>query len=441
MQYQIKTVSVVAYLIGANEKYFTYYDKDIITNLKEHREANIIRLLCITRTQMLKKYSETERLYNELVSIEEITYYEELYKELKNKYDIDIKTYNSSPLVTIKRVNNFIEQYIDDVRELFPTAINWQYIVELFKMPLTNRTTEKFFKGQFIKSFQANIKKYPFGRYINWKPKECGNLLQTDLKFLKIIYSQHGRQLTTNAALDILDTFPEQKKQSIHDFIKEADRVVFAVDCENSNCYYLYSLLQQLSKTDVEKISNIVLYNDTNTTTAWEYLEEIIDVPVIIVPCNRVIGKKSLVDMKMCADVSKLHYSQKINNFVLLTSDSDFYGLISTVETANYYIMLERTKTSNKTIEALMSNNIQYDYLDEFATQEEDLKKIIIKEEINEELKRAKVNAEKIIYMVGNRLKATKEEERESLSKQIYDYTFRFDRESGELIVSDERSA
>lgn len=441
MSYQIKTVTTVAYLIGANERFFSYYDKEVLDNLQRHKEANIIRLLCLLRNQMIRKYDEAKRLYNELIPLEETVYFGNLYSELKDKYDIDIKTYNSSPLATVKNINNYIEQHINGVRELFPTAINWQFISELFKMPSSKCENEKIFKSKIIQSFHANLKKYPYGRYINWYPKSCGNLLQTDLKFLKIIYSQNDRMLTTNAALDILDTFPNGNKLSIHDFIKETDKVVFAVDCENSNCYYLYSLLKSLSKTDVEKISDIVLYNDINTTTAWEYLEEIVDVPVTIVPCNRVIGKKSLVDMKMCADVSKLHYSKNINNFVLLTSDSDFYGLISTVETANYYIMLERTKISNRTIEVLKNNNIQYDYLDEFATQGEDLKKIIIKEEINEELKKAKVNAEKIIYIVGNRLKAMKDEERESLSEQVYDYTFRFDRESGELIISDERSA
>lgn len=438
---RIKTVTIVAYLIGANERFFSYYDKEVLDNIQKHREANIIRLLCLIRNYMITKYSEAKRLYDEFVPLEETAYFGEVYIKLRDKYNIDVKTYNLPPLATIKKINNLIEQHIDGVKELFPTAINWQYISDLFKMPASKTTNEKVFKSKIIQSFITNINKYPYGRYINWQPKSCGNLLQTDLKFLKIIYSQNNRILTTNAALDILDTFPNQKKISIHDFIKEADKVVFAVDCENSNCYFLYSLLKSLSKTDAEKISEIVLYNDTNTTTAWEYLEEIIDVPVTIVSCDRVIGKKSLVDMKMCADVSKLHYSKNINNFVLLTSDSDFYGLISTVETANYYMLLERSKTSNRTIEALRSNDIQYDYLDEYATQEEDLKKIIIKEEINEELKKAKVNAEKIIYIVGNRLKAMKEDERESLSEQIYDYTFRFDRESGELIVSDERSA
>lgn len=54
---QIETVTIVAYLIGANERFF-YYDKEVLDNIQKHREANIIRLLCLIRNHMITSILE-----------------------------------------------------------------------------------------------------------------------------------------------------------------------------------------------------------------------------------------------------------------------------------------------------------------------------------------------------------------------------------------------
>ena len=48
----------------------------------------------------------------------------------------------------------------------------------------------------------------------------------------------------------------------------------------------------------------------------------------------RVTDRKSLVDMRMAVGVTEAYLTENIDSFILCSSDSDFWGLISSIPTA-----------------------------------------------------------------------------------------------------------
>ena len=98
--------------------------------------------------------------------------------------------------------------------------------------------------------------------------------------------------------------------------------------------YKLYGVIKNLKKEEVKKITRIVLYDDYHTTIAWDYIEKLITIPVVHIEVERVTDRKSLVDMRMAVGVTEAYLTENIDSFILCSSDSDFWGLISSIPTA-----------------------------------------------------------------------------------------------------------
>ena len=85
-----------------------------------------------------------------------------------------------------------IAENINSCQELFPEWIEFEYIRELFYCP--NFTANNKLKKEFEK-FKRNINYYPYQTYIYWTPKDYGNLLYSDGKFINILYALHVKPL------------------------------------------------------------------------------------------------------------------------------------------------------------------------------------------------------------------------------------------------------
>ena len=174
--------------------------------------------------------------------------------------------------------------------------------------------------------------------YINWIPVDEGNILINDRKFAKVLYGQHG---------DVFEDLSKVKdasktvKKNIYEFIDNSQSVELVVDCENSDPFKLASVLKQLDKTETEKIQKIVLYDDVHTTNAWRYLKAVTGIPVEHNIVERIKYDKSLVDIKMGMGISKAYYKDNVTAFILLSSDSDFWGVISSLPDADFLVMVE----------------------------------------------------------------------------------------------------
>ena len=91
---------------------------------------------------------------------------------------------------------------------------------------------------------------------------------------------------------------------------------------------------------------------------------------------ERIKQNKSLVDIKLTARACQEHYKNDVDSFVIVSSDSDYWGLISSLPDAHFLVMIEREKCGPDMKEALADAGIFYCYLDDFYSgNSEDIKK------------------------------------------------------------------
>lgn len=82
---------------------------------------------------------------------------------------------------------------------------------------------------------------------------------------------------------------------------------------------------------------------------------------------ERVLTGKSLVDVMLVAGCCKEHYANHVNSFLLFSSDSDYWGLISSVNTAKFLVMVEQDKVSYEVVQKMVESDIPFCYLDQFC--------------------------------------------------------------------------
>jgi hypothetical protein len=91
---------------------------------------------------------------------------------------------------------------------------------------------------------------------------------------------------------------------------------------------------------------------------------------------ERIKQNKSLVDIKLTARACQEHYQKQVDSFVIVSSDSDYWGLISSLPDARFLVMIEREKCGPDMKAALAESGIFYCYLDDFYSgNSEDIKK------------------------------------------------------------------
>ena len=105
---------------------------------------------------------------------------------------------------------------------------------------------------------------------------------------------------------------------------------------------------------------------------------------------ERVKQTKSLVDIELTAMTCREHYRNLVDSFILVSSDSDYWGLISTLPDARFLVMIEREKCGPDIKAALANSGIFYCYIDDFyAGNSESIKKNALFNEIYRKLDEA----------------------------------------------------
>ena len=378
--YQI--VSIVSYLIGIKDEIIEdkYADdnEEIINRLRESQSAIIIRYLCKARTALLRNFKNTDNeiKYN-LKNINKLSWFEAEEIEQLEKWGIHIILYNSSAENYSVHLNQLIDENIDSCKGFFPEWIKWEYLRDLFVVPNYNKP--KILKAEFV-IYKEHKREYPYSMYLHWRPDGRGNILNSDGRLLKTIYSQHGDCFIDSSKYH---DAVEDTKESIYEFIARSTRVVIVVDCENSDVYKLYGVLKNLNYDDLSKIEKIILYDDYHTSSGWDWLEKFIHIPVRHEEVERVTDRKSLVDIKMTAGVCEAYYRDDIDSFILCSSDSDYWGLISSISDAEFLVMYEYSKCGQSIKNALTERNIYHCSMDDFYTgNANDLKKKVLLSEL-----------------------------------------------------------
>lgn len=382
-----KIVTAVVYLIGTKEEFFQYYseERELLYRLSNDKDATIIRLANSLRTKLMLNFNVTEReLTQEITNLNRMGLYKDDVEGLKN-LGIDIIRINYTVNKYLADLNFLISNNISKVSKWFPEWVNWEYIKSLFV--ITKGQNVDVIKKESCK-FQYNRSAYPFTQYINWLPKIEGNILYNDKKFLEIIYSQHKDSFTDLAKITEASTITEN---NIYDFIDKntEGKIEVVIDCENADALKVVSFLQSLNESEKDGLSKISLYDDSNTTSAWNFIKKAIgnNIPVEHKVVERVKDNKSLVDMKMGTEIAISHYRDNTKAFILISSDSDYWGVISSLPTANFLVMLEQSKCSEKTKQILMEHDIPYCLIDNFGIGNlKDFKDMILKDKLLENI-------------------------------------------------------
>ena len=361
-----EVVSIVAFLIGVRKQIFeNQYEPPqlaVYSRLQTDKRARIIRNLCVLRNAIehnFKKINNALKDYRSIYNMREYIPQESLDQLAADGITVFRKNvrYLGEHVVEINRL---IRDRINNCKPLFPTWLNWEYIKELFIMP--NGLTVEGTKAAAVE-FYEKMDFYPYRVYLNWPARDCGNILNNDKKFVLSLYEwNHDRFTQYNRVEDA----GEYVTGNIYDFIRQGEKVVFFVDCENSDPYNLCAALESLEEGYTRKIDKLILFDDVHTSTAWAFLKDHISIPVEYVLIERIKEQKSLVDIKLAMRVTQEYYQNGADSFVLVSSDSDYWAVITELPAARFLVMIEHGKSSADMRDALDEAGIFYCYIDEF---------------------------------------------------------------------------
>ena len=236
-------------------------------------------------------------------------------------------------------------------------------------------------------TYQKSKECYPYKIYINWEPEDNGNILYHDKKFVTLLYKWHRDKFTDLAKVSNTGNLV---MSNIQDFANKAEKVVMVVDCENTDPYRLCATLGALSNKTVAKISKIMLFDDVHTIAVWRILESYTAIPVEYITSQRVLQNKSLVDIEMTAITCREHYRENVDSFIIVSSGSDYWGLISSLPDARFLVMIERAKSSPDLKSTLSNNGIFYCYIEDFFDgNSEKIRKLALVNEVKRMLEKS----------------------------------------------------
>ncbi|MBQ8510940.1 MAG: hypothetical protein IJ493_13645 [Clostridia bacterium] len=363
-------ISKVAYLIGVRKQIFEKEHEpprlEIYEELDKQTNAKIVRELCRLRAAIERNFGHINKKiqyeYRTLMTLPEYIPLDAI-QYLSGEGISVIKSKNRLLVDTIIELNRLICDRINNCRDLFPIWLDWQYVRDLFVMPdgLSVDGTKKA-----ADLYHANKMKYPYQMYVNWIPDDSGNILFSDKKFVTLLYKQHGDEF---ADISKVSDAGSIIKNNIYEFINDSNKTVIVVDCENSDPYKLIATLNNLDRETVSKISKIFLYNDIHASSAWKLFESYAkNIEVEHIMIERVKENKSLVDIKLSTGVCREFYKNDVDSFIIASSDSDYWGLIDSLEDARFLVMVEYDKCGPDIKNALIGRGIFYCYIDDFCT-------------------------------------------------------------------------
>lgn len=367
--YQI--VSRAAYLAGT-EKYIFEKEQEppkieIYEELNDILTARIVRNLCRLRTALLKNYyGLSQTMQYQITNLDKLPQFIPfgIIEQLKQD-GVEIIKVNYSIDNYLIDINGYIRKFITKCQNLFPIWLDWAYIKELFIMP--EGDSERGIK-KAENHFNAHPGVYPYQLYLNWR-EDNGNILYNDRKFVTLLYASHNKEFEK---LSYVTDAGNLTKEDVYTFLEKSKRAAIVVDCENSDPYKLYATLMSLETDKLRKIKKILLYNDEHAESTWahlnKYIRRIIDVPIVHEMMLRINRGKSLVDMGLAVGTCREFYQNNIDSFIVVSSDSDYWALISTMPEACFLVMAERNKCGTALTHTLEVHKISYCYIDDFCT-------------------------------------------------------------------------
>mgnify|MGYP002705009186 FL=1 len=374
-------VSKTAYLLGVDrEDYFMNYKDEIFEEMENIPEAKILRIMSKFRTALLNNYKEiSQKIIYDLKNLDSLPdYFSQKDFRFLRSHGVEIVKVNTKAEDYIYYITKEITNYTGKViPKVYPIWVNHEYVKELFAMKCS-RPKDGF---AVVKSFASKRNLYPYHIYINLSTIALTN----DKAFTDCIYAAHGKSF--NDSSKVINR-SANFSVGFESFFEAAGDIYILVDCENTNVYKLYCMLlgiKEKFKDGFSKIRKICLYDDIHTTNAWKLLHRFTEIKIEHNLIERVVENKSLVDIQLSTGACKAYYEDKIKDFILVSSDSDFFGLINSLPLCNFQVAVEKDNVSDQVLDAMDDIETAYCYMDDFYSGSlEPLYEAALKLEIND---------------------------------------------------------
>lgn len=368
------------YLIGVPSQYIDNFDALNKGVMAETRK------LCSLRSLIIASFTDINEQFRNGVQLSDIPMTARLVSDI-TKYGINIVNAGSLSRNVIE-LNTLIDARIEKIALGFK-GIPQEWVQEMFSMPA----------GDTIDGVRAAVRRYrqfknfyPYQKYVNWPFAET-----PEEKRSKNIFG-NDKDLHT-----LLAEIHANKKSKLIDFVGTAKDVVVVVDCENSDAQRLYDALNTV-KGNLRKI---ILIDDTHTNLMWdemvrEYREAGITIEHDELP--RLKEQKSLVDLRMVAKTCEEFYKNSVSHFILASSDSDIWALISSLPDAEIMVLAEKCKCGDMLIEALTQHKIQRLFLEDITTASSELMDRIMHKQIASLMTKSYIDVKRTVIHAAQKL-------------------------------------
>lgn len=411
--FKTELVTKIAYMIGLRkdllETRYDFENHELLQDLYQNQSATIIRYLCKLRTKLMQNFTRTNNaIFFDYKNLDTMEWFDAQNIAQLSEWGVSIVKPGRKAEQYLVDISTLINQRIGDCKGLFYEWQNWDYIKDLFMIPKC--TDPNAVKAESVK-YQNSMDVYPFQMYIHWMPHDCGNMLENDKRFLSELFASHG---SVFADYERTADATEETKLDIYEFINAHEKTIIVVDCENSDVYKLAGVLKNLDEDEMKRIVKILLFDDYHQNVGWDYLQAYTKIPVEHIEVERVMDSKSQVDMALAVACCKEHYTNQIDAFLLFSSDSDYWALISALGDVGFLVMYENEKVSQATKNILWENGYSYTCIDDFCTgNTEDFQKMCMVKTIAASLPDiTQLNADDILNkaLTDTRLEYTKQD-------------------------------
>ena len=160
------------------------------------------------------------------------------------------------------------------------------------------------------------------------------------------------------------------------------------VDADNISHRKIKDILDELANYGTPTIKRI--YGDFTNPKFAAWKEVLLENSITPIQQFGYTQGKNATDSAMIIDAMDILYSGNCDGCVLVSSDSDYWGLISAMPEVRFFVMVESEKCSPTIKNALINAGISYCYIDDFCTgNSNDIKVAAVLREVRQKLDQA----------------------------------------------------
>lgn len=286
-------------------------------------------------------------------------------------------------------------------------------VVDNIKLPIPHVLKEYFYYPEFniseLEKFAIKIKKWskPHG-VVLYKGDKLGKslsyCLRTNENILYSIFTMMGKRYdesidfkdwkgwsdTSNSSKEViteelLKEIEGNKKIDLNKILKDKNhnlviennnfsRPVFTngikgyltedvemfVDCDNTEFFVFFNFV--LGIESVTKIKSIYLFADKKSNYLWKMFKEMYQghIEINIIQVDRIKDNKSVVDLVLTKTICECYYTKGLNKAILVSSDSDFFGLIYSLSDIDYMVAYVKDRMNDEYLQFLRDKHIPY---------------------------------------------------------------------------------